>query len=160
MPRKYPDRMKDMDVATFPWDEVERLAGLGMRRITEIASVLDIPAMAISNKRSVDNEFRNRFDAALGMGRGEATERLLQMLWGKAEEGDRAAMISLLNRVSPDDMVASKDHAEWGMKIENAVIMTNAELMEKLASEKEKLRFHREVGYMAVEEEEDGRAKG
>ena len=159
MPRKYPDRMKDLDVATFPWDEVERLAGLGMRRITEIASVLDIPAKAISNKRSVDNEFRNRFDAALGMGRGEATERLLQMLWGKAEEGDRAAMISLLNRVSPDDMVASKDHAEGGMKIENAVIMTNAELMEKLSSEKEKLRFHREIGYMAVEEEEDGRAK-
>uniref|UniRef100_A0A6M3IY87 Uncharacterized protein n=1 Tax=viral metagenome TaxID=1070528 RepID=A0A6M3IY87_9ZZZZ len=147
----------DLDIETFPWERVRELAELGLTRATDICAKLDIPVKAFYNKRQLDEAFRERWEQEVGVAQSTSVCDLLGMLWKKAHEGDRPAIIELLKRFDPDG--ASRIQGDViQVKSDKTMIMTGQQLEDKLAQyHNDRIRIRQQI---AIMEDPDARGEG
>lgn len=123
----------DLFIESFPWDEVRRLSGLGVNRPSDICAQLGIPVQALTNKRQLDTEFDERWKHEVGWSRSDSIIELLTILWAKARDGDRPAVLALLGRLDPEIGARVVGDAIQ-VNADKAMILTGQRREDKLAA--------------------------
>jgi len=142
-------------------DRLEDLAFRGFRTLAHFAAELGVPLEVLYKRRERDLAFRDQVDSAIARGHARKLGTALEMLWQKALEGDRAAIVKFIDRLDPElATTLAQPHKGTGVQIgdANVVVFTGEEMQRKLIESRESLRANRER--LFVEEEQVGREDG
>ena len=153
-PKKLATVGSDVEV---DYDRLEDIAFKGFRNLAHFAAELGLSLKALYDRRERDEAFRHQMDEAIARGHARKLGTALEMLWEKALEGDRAAIIKFVDRLDPElATTLAKQRRKPGFQIEdaNVVVFTGEEMQRKLIENREHLRANRER--LFVEEEADG----